>query len=118
MSVYFHFTGARADSAMDNTGYGATHWQEEDKLRLLLEAVSDPANEVTEPLSDVIKVPLTLHYKAYLLQGTIGYFARTESGVPCFYVEREQKAYRIPSPEKTRILWMVLKFFTIQPQES
>lgn len=105
-------------SATANTGYGATRWQEENELRLLLEAISNPKNEVTEPLSDVIKVPLTLHYKAYLLQGAIGYFTRTESGVPCFYVEREQKAYRIPSPGETHILWMVLKFFTILPQES
>lgn len=105
-------------SVTANTGYGETRWQEEDELRLLLEAVSDPKNEVTEPLSDVIKVPLTLHYKAYLLQGTIGYFTRTESGVPCFYTERAQKAYCIPSPEETRILWLILKFFTILPQES
>ena len=105
-------------SVTANTGYGETRWQEEDELRLLLEAVSDPKNEVTEPLSDVLKVPLTLHYKAYLLQGTIGYFTRTESGVPCFYTERAQKAYCIPSPEETRILWLILKFFTILPQES
>lgn len=105
-------------SATANMGYGETRWQEEDELRLLLEAVSDPANQVTEPLSEAVKVPLTMHYKTYLLQGTIGYFTRTESGVPCFYVEREQKAYRIPSPEETRILWMILKFFTILPQED
>ena len=105
-------------SATDNTGYGETRWQEETELRLLLEAVSTPTNEVVEPLADAVKVPLALHFREYLLTGSIGYFTRTTNGVPCFYMEREQKAYRIPSPEEAPILWIILKFFDIMPMES
>lgn len=105
-------------SAQSNSSYGTVRWEEETETILLLKAISDPANVIDEPLSDTVKVPLTLHYKAYLLQSTIGYFTRTESGVPCFYVKREQKAYRIPSPEETRILWMILKFYNNMPIDT